>query len=127
MRQGDKLLYDFAEHGKLAIRITAQHDGHELAVIIPMPETAPKWVPQLLAFTVQETIRKLESENTMPEHQSALDADEPGAPPGYLIDPDDTRTGSHQDDDTGCAEQVPHDLWDDDPDDQLARGAGETS
>lgn len=85
MRQGDKLLYDFAEHGKLAIRITAQHDGHELAVIIPMPETAPKWVPQLLAFTVQETIRKIEA--TMPEHQSALDADEPGAPPATSSTP----------------------------------------
>jgi hypothetical protein len=54
-----------------------------------------------------------------------LDADEPGAPPGFLLDPDDFRTGSHNSrDGTGCAEQVPAVLWDPDGD-LLARGGGE--
>ena len=58
-------------------------------------------------------------------HRHELDADDPGAPPGYLIDLEDTRTGSHtQGDETGCAEEVPAHLWDRDAD-PLARGAGE--
>lgn len=56
-----------------------------------------------------------------------LDEDQPGAPPGFLIDDEDDRTGSHIiGDRTGCAEEVPRDRWD--PDDRtnlLARGRGE--
>lgn len=61
------------------------------------------------------------------DRRERLDADDPGAPPGYLLDRDDDHlTGSHNwNDGTGCAEEVSRDLWDDDPDDQLARGAGE--
>lgn len=58
-------------------------------------------------------------------HQRELEADEPGAPPGYLLDRDDTRTGSHtQWDQTGCSEAVPPELWDTEGD-LLARGYGE--
>jgi hypothetical protein len=59
-------------------------------------------------------------------HEAELHADDPGAPPGYLLDLGDHRTGTHvHDDGTGCAEEVPPDWWDSDPPDQLARGAGE--
>ena len=55
----DKVIYDLAAHGKVAVRITTKLDDREISVIAPMPETAPKWVPELLAFTVDETIRKI--------------------------------------------------------------------
>ncbi len=55
----------------------------------------------------------------------SLEADEPGAPPGFLLDSSDGRTGSHTEgDETGCAEPVPDELVDPDGD-PLARGAGE--
>jgi hypothetical protein len=61
------------------------------------------------------------------ERHRRLDADDPGAPPGFLLDPKDQRTGSHtQGDQTGCAEEVPRRLWDKDGD-PLARGEGEES
>ena len=54
-----------------------------------------------------------------------LQDDDPGAPPGYLLDPDDQRTGSHIPyDQTGCAETVAPELWDTEGD-LLARGYGE--
>ena len=59
-------------------------------------------------------------------HRHELDADDPGAPPGFLLDDEDDRTGSHTEgDETGCAEEVPQELWDPDGD-PLARGEGET-
>ena len=55
-----------------------------------------------------------------------LQADEPGAPPGFLLDPDDDRTGTHIEGDvTGCAEEVPRERWDFTGDHALARGEGE--
>jgi hypothetical protein len=48
-----------------------------------------------------------------------LDDDEPGAPPGFLIDDDDDKT--HE-----LVGEVPRDRWDpDDTDNRLARGHGE--
>lgn len=48
-----------------------------------------------------------------------------GSEPEYVFEPDDGRTGSHiQGDETGCAEEVPRELWDPDGD-PLARGEGE--
>lgn len=55
---------------------------------------------------------------------NGLHDDQPGAPPGFLLDPDDDRTGTHEDDETGCAEEVPRERWDPDGD-PLARGEGE--
>lgn len=58
-------------------------------------------------------------------HQHELDADDPGAPPGYLLDPDDWRTPSHKDDGAGCAQEIPRNLWDFTREHPLARGEGE--
>lgn len=45
--------------------------------------------------------------------------------PEFVLEPDDTHTGSHvEGDETGCAERVPAERWDPDGD-PLARGAGE--
>ena len=55
-----------------------------------------------------------------------LNRNQAGAPAGYLLDPDDHRTGSHViGDRTGCAEQIPQDRWDP-AGDPLARSAGES-
>jgi hypothetical protein len=50
-------------------------------------------------------------------HRHELEADDPGAPPGFLIDLEDDRSPA-------CADPVPDELWDHDGD-PLARGAGE--
>jgi hypothetical protein len=57
--------------------------------------------------------------------ERTLDDDLPGAPPGFLLDEDDDRTGSHTEgDETGCAEEVARMFWDQSGD-PLARGEGE--
>ena len=56
--------------------------------------------------------------------QRTLDADDPGAPPGYLLDPDDERRPFGFRQPARCAEVVDPELWDTDGD-LLARGYGE--
>lgn len=54
-----------------------------------------------------------------------LDEDQEGAPPGFLLDVDDDRTGTDvEGDEAGCAGEVPKENWDEDGD-PLARGEGE--
>ena len=56
--------------------------------------------------------------------RESLEEDQPGAPPGYILDPEDEHTGSHSHDNTGCAEEPPEEIIDPDGD-PLARGFGE--
>ena len=61
-----------------------------------------------------------------PQPFDPLNDDLPGAPPGYILDPEDTATGSHiEGDETGCAEEVSAELVDSNAD-PLASGEGET-